>query len=54
MKYRYLSDAITQSRGGHGSLLRQTLLLATTIFLVFAPWPGSLDIAKITAGFISG
>jgi hypothetical protein len=55
MKYRYLSGATTRpSQGRNDRFLRQTLVIATAIFLSLAPWPDALDIAEITAGYISG
>lgn len=55
MKYLFLSDATSpSSQGRNDSFLRQTLVIATAIFLVIAPWPDALYIAEITAGFIGG
>lgn len=55
MKSRFLSDATTRpSQGRNDRFLRQTLVIATAIFLTIAPWPDALDITEITAGLIGG
>jgi len=58
MKFDRLADQVS-SDYGYGSskrdkrtFLKQTLLLATAIFLMTAPAPDSHDITEITANFI--
>ena len=58
MKFDPLSDRanpFTEYRSGatdNKTFWKQTLLLATAIFLMIAPAPDSHDIAEVTANFI--
>jgi hypothetical protein len=47
-------SAVSVSESGNRSFLRQSLLLATVIFLIVAPALDAQLIAEISANFISG
>jgi hypothetical protein len=58
MKFDRLSDQVCpvpeyrSCARGNKSFWKQSLLLATAIFLIIAPAPDSHDIAEVTANFI--